>query len=61
MTSKEFRLLRNRLGLTQVALADQLDISWITVSRLERGIRVPKLYALAIMALIMAVPDRDAA
>jgi DNA-binding XRE family transcriptional regulator len=62
MNSGEFRSLRKRLGVTQVALATLLDVSWITISRIERGISVPRVYALAITALVAEmVPARDAA
>lgn len=37
MTPAEFRDLRERLGLTQVALADALGTTGNTVARMERG------------------------
>lgn len=38
MTREEFQLLRNRMGLTQAALANQLGIKTGTVYRYEAGV-----------------------
>jgi transcriptional regulator with XRE-family HTH domain len=37
MRGREFRRLRQQLGLTQAAFARQLGLHWNTVARLERG------------------------
>jgi len=39
MTGLQFRLLRNRLGLSQAKLADQLGMTANSIARLERGER----------------------
>jgi DNA-binding transcriptional regulator YiaG len=46
MAPKEVRRLRQRLGLTQVELAQRLDLNKMTVSRWERGlVPIPKATA----------------
>jgi transcriptional regulator with XRE-family HTH domain len=52
---KDFARARERLGLTQAALAQRLGISAPTVSRIESGGEVPEKHALAMLAL--GVPD----
>ena len=39
MTGEEFRRIRERLGLTQVEMAEQLGIHSNSLARLERGER----------------------
>ena len=41
VTSKEFRAIRQSLGLTQTELADRLGMTQPMVSRIERGDREP--------------------
>lgn len=41
MTSKEFRAIRQALGLNQTELADRLGMTQPMVSRIERGEREP--------------------
>lgn len=37
MSPARFRVARKRLGLTQEALARELDVSFVTVNRMEQG------------------------
>ncbi len=41
MTGSEYRAERKRLGLSQDALADRIQVSRATITRLERMDRVP--------------------
>ena len=47
--------LRKRAGLTQLKLAEAVDVAVETVSRLERGVTVPGVETLARMATAMGV------
>lgn len=55
MTPAEFRAVRERLGLTQVALAEALGITATSVARKERGEQeIVKRDVLALRALEIA-------
>ncbi len=52
MRARELKQARARLGLTQAALAEVLDIHRISVAKYEGGtLPVPRLVALAVEAL----------
>ena len=51
MTPDEFRAAREALGLTQQGLADALGVSKRTITGIEGGDTVPRVYALAMQAL----------
>ncbi len=46
------KALRESLGLTQEQLADKCEVSWRTISNLERGLVVPDLIMLVKIAQI---------
>ena len=49
MEAKTAKALRRRLGLTQVELAEQLELAPITIRRYEQGRhKIPRIYALAL-------------
>ena len=52
MTSKEFRAIRQSLGLTQTELADRLGMTQPMVSRIERGERQPTVQQGAAILLL---------
>lgn len=49
MTGKQIKELRQTLGWSQQRLAEELGISWISVSRWEREIKSPSPMARAIL------------
>ena len=49
------KALRESAMLTQEALADKCEVSWRTISNLERGLVVPDLYMLVKIAQIFNV------
>lgn len=51
MSGAELKELRESMGFTQLKLADELEVTTRTVSRLEQKRRIPKLYRLALQAL----------
>ena len=51
MTGKDLRILRVRHEITQVELAQALQVSSRTVGRWEHSAKVPELTRLAIMEL----------
>ena len=52
MDANELRIIRKRLGLTQVALAAKLGVGQVTVARWETGVRrISGPVALAIKSL----------
>ena len=61
MEGNELRLIRNRLGLTQVELAQAIDITANTVARWERGeLRVSPSMASRIMEIAVKSPSGSA-
>ncbi len=53
LTPEAIRLARQRLGLTQVQMAERIGCAAIAVSYWERGVRTPTgLYARAVRALL---------
>jgi transcriptional regulator with XRE-family HTH domain len=52
-------LLRERAGFTQGGLAEKVDMSTDTISRLERGKHVPPLEGLSEIARVLGVGLRD--
>ncbi len=55
--SRDVRLDRMRLGLTQSQLADLLGVTLATVSRWERGVSPPDPGALTLLLILRDVPD----
>jgi len=53
------KALRESVGLTQEQLADKCDVSWRTISNLERGLVVPDLIMLIKIAEIFQVKIDD--
>ena len=51
MTSAEYKAARDRLGLTQTALASVLGINRVTVAKREGGAVITREAELAILAL----------
>lgn len=52
MSGADLRALRERLGLSQGAIAAQLGVHWVTVSRWERDVSpISPVVALAVQAL----------
>ena len=61
MEGKELRLIRYRLGLTQVELAQAVDVTANTVARWERGeLRVSPLMVSRIKEFAVKGPSRSA-
>ena len=61
MEPKDFRRKRMSLGLTQVELAEMLDIKSNTISRYETGLLViPKAIELALEAIEQRINRKDA-
>lgn len=54
MTPTAFKEARQSLGLTQQGLADALGVSKRTVAGIENSADVPRIYALAVQALLTA-------
>jgi transcriptional regulator with XRE-family HTH domain len=50
------RELRKQRGLSQQALADEADISWPTVQRVEAGTQSPTLDVLGALARALQLP-----
>ncbi len=55
MTKEELRQKRKNLGLTQIELAEELDVKNNTVARWESGVlpTIPKMVELAMQAIEM--------
>ena len=53
------KALRESVGLTQEQLADKCDVSWRTISNLERGLVVPDLIMLVKIAKLFDVKVDD--
>ena len=58
MTSKEFRAVRLRLGLTQLQLAERFGVRANTVWRWEHG-DLPRIAALAMRGVLAEEAARD--
>lgn len=50
--------LRRRTGMTQEALADQLDVSWSSISKIETGVACPSLRMIWGICQILQVEPR---
>jgi transcriptional regulator with XRE-family HTH domain len=53
MYSLELKDARQRLNLTQLALAKELDLTVKTVNRYENGYEVPKTVSMAVRHLLI--------
>lgn len=53
------RALRKARGLSQQALADEADVSWPTVQRMEAGTQAGTLDVLASLARALEMPLRE--
>lgn len=53
------RALRKARGLSQQALADEADLSWPTVQRMEAGTQAATLDVLASLARALEMPLRE--
>jgi transcriptional regulator with XRE-family HTH domain len=53
------RVLRKQRGLSQQALADEADLSWPTVQRVEAGNQSATLEVLAALAKALGLPLSD--
>lgn len=51
MTGREFRAIRNELGLTQAQLAEKLGFTRFHIGNLEDSVSIRPVYALAIQKL----------
>lgn len=59
MTSKEFRGIRDRLGLTQKELAEILGRSgFMAISHYETGVRKPSVLTAALMRIFDEWPEQ---
>lgn len=56
---EHLRALRKARGLSQQALADEAEISWPTVQRMEAGTQVASLDVLASLARALQMPLRE--
>lgn len=48
MTSEQLKIARSRLNWSQVRLAKELDLTVFTISRYERGDKIPRSVELAV-------------
>lgn len=53
---EHLRALRKQRGLSQQALADEADLSWPTVQRVEAGRQSATLEVLAALAQALGIP-----
>ena len=53
------RALRKARGFSQQALADEADLSWPTIQRMEAGTQVASLDVLASLARALELPLRE--
>ncbi len=54
MTKRQFRKLRNSIGLSQTKLAQEMGVTLRTVSRWETGeFPIPKIAELALKTVVM--------
>ena len=56
---EQLRALRKARGLSQQALADEAEISWPTVQRVEAGTQVASLDVLASLARALHMPLKE--
>jgi transcriptional regulator with XRE-family HTH domain len=56
---EHLRRLRKARGLSQQALADEAELSWPTVQRVEAGTQVASLDVLASLALALHLPLKE--
>ena len=56
---EHLRALRKLRGLSQQALADEADISWPTVQRVEAGSQSATLEVLAALAQALGLPLKE--
>ena len=56
---EHLRALRKQRGLSQQALADEADISWPTVQRVEAGSQSATLEVLAALAHALGLPLKE--
>lgn len=60
MKPSEFRQIRERLGLTQKALAEIFGLSgYIPISHYESGFRKPSSLIMALMRLFDRLPEKE--
>ena len=57
--SQHLRALRKARGLSQQALADEADLSWPTVQRMEAGTQAASLDVLGSLARALELPLRE--
>lgn len=61
MEAKDFKKKRGALGLSQVELAEMLDIKSNTISRYETGLlKIPKAIELAMQTIELQITEQDA-
>jgi transcriptional regulator with XRE-family HTH domain len=56
---ERLRQIRKERGFTQESLARELEVSWPTVSRWERGMNAPSLDRLVVIAAVLDVAVVD--
>ena len=59
MSSAEYKATRERLGLTQAALADALDVSRKAINQREQGGTITREAAMALELLALRSPKCD--
>jgi transcriptional regulator with XRE-family HTH domain len=59
MIGANLKQARERKGITQEALARELGVSWVTVSRYERNAYPPSISRLQVIAAILDVQVAD--
>ena len=57
--SKTLKALRERRGLTQAQLAERVDVTRVTIARLEVGMRQPGIDLLEALAKALKVKVTD--
>ena len=59
MSPKEFREVRDKLGLTQRELSEILGLSgYIPVNHYESGFRTPSVLIQSLMRILVELPDK---
>ena len=59
MTANEYKATRERLGMTQAALADALDVSRKAINQREQGGTITREAAMALELLALRSPKRS--